>query len=98
MPWGWLSNVAKRKGDESEETTFESAMARLEEITQQLEAGQVPLDEMIATFREGMELVSFCSEKLQEAELTLEQLLGDEGQTAKLDPSDLDADRSEGEA
>lgn len=93
-----MSNVAKRKGDEGEEKTFESAMARLEEITQQLEAGQVPLDEMIATFREGMELVSFCSKKLQKAELTLEQLLGDEGQTAKLDPSDLDADRSEGEA
>ncbi|KPK66478.1 hypothetical protein AMJ71_04645 [candidate division TA06 bacterium SM1_40] len=87
--------MAKAKRDKSEEITFESAMARLEEITRQLEAGEIALDQMIATFREGMELVSYCSKKLEEAELILEKLIGDAGQAIQVEAADLGPEEAE---
>ncbi|MFH1242027.1 MAG: exodeoxyribonuclease VII small subunit [Pseudomonadota bacterium] len=50
------------------EKKFEEAMKRLEEIVQALEAGDLPLEDSLKSFEEGMGLVRFCSEKLEEAE------------------------------
>jgi exodeoxyribonuclease VII small subunit len=52
----------------NEERNFESAMKRLEEIVQMLENGNLPLEESLKIFEEGMKLVKFCSSKLEEAE------------------------------
>ena len=49
---------------ENEKTTFESAIARLEEIVRSLESGSAPLDESLALYEEGVKLVRFCNEKL----------------------------------
>lgn len=49
--------------------TFEGALVRLEEITRLLEAGSVPLDESLSLFEEGVRLVRFCNEKLEDAKL-----------------------------
>ena len=49
--------------------TFESALMRLEEITRLLEAGSAALDESLALFEEGVRLVRFCNEKLDDAKL-----------------------------
>ena len=49
--------------------TFESALVRLEEITRLLEAGSAALDESLALFEEGVRLVRFCNEKLDDAKL-----------------------------
>ncbi len=51
-----------------EERKFEKAMERLEAIVQSLEKGDLPLDESLKVFEEGMELVQFCTTKLDEAE------------------------------
>lgn len=48
--------------------TFEESMKRLEEIVQQLEGGDMPLEESLSVFEEGMKLAAFCSRKLEEAE------------------------------
>ncbi len=45
--------------------TFEQAMARLEEITGNMESGKLTLDESIAAFEEGSKLVKYCREKLE---------------------------------
>ncbi len=52
----------------NEEKDFESAMKRLEQIVQMLENGNLPLEESLKVFEEGMKLVKFCSSKLEEAE------------------------------
>jgi exodeoxyribonuclease VII small subunit len=48
--------------------TFEESMKRLEEIVQQLEGGEMPLEDSLRVFEEGMKLAAFCSRKLEEAE------------------------------
>ncbi len=50
------------------EKKFEEAMERLEEIVEGLEDGDLPLEDAMGAFEEGMNLVGFCSGKLEEAE------------------------------
>ncbi len=56
------------------ELTFEDAMKRLQEIVTYLENGEVPLDKSLAAFEEGVRLVKFCNEKLENAEKTVKLL------------------------
>ncbi len=60
-----------------EKITFESALARLQEIVSGLESGNVPLDESLTMFEEGVKLVKFCNEKLDGAEQKVKILLRD---------------------
>jgi exodeoxyribonuclease VII small subunit len=48
--------------------TFEQAMKQLEQIVQDLESGDIPLEKAIKKFEEGVELSKFCSKKLDESE------------------------------
>jgi len=48
--------------------TFEQAMKQLEEIVQDLESGDLPLEKAIKKFEEGIVLSKFCAEKLDESE------------------------------
>ncbi|MBN2226274.1 MAG: exodeoxyribonuclease VII small subunit [candidate division Zixibacteria bacterium] len=47
---------------------FESALERLEDITNELESGEAKLEKSIALYTEGIEIAAFCSKKLTEAE------------------------------
>ncbi len=47
---------------------FESAIERLEEITDQLEAGETSLEDSIKLYTEGLEIAQFCNKKLTEAQ------------------------------
>ena len=51
----------------NEESTYEKAMNRLEEIVSLLEKNDVSLDDSIKLFEEGTRLTAFCSEKLKNA-------------------------------
>lgn len=53
---------------EEKNITFEEAMAKLEQIVEQLENGEVPLEKSIALYKEGMELSKWCHETLKSAE------------------------------
>ena len=55
--------------------TFEEALARLETLVRDLEAGNVDLDASLASFEEGVFLVRFCTEKLENAEQRVKVLL-----------------------
>ena len=48
--------------------TFESALAELENIVANMEAGQMPLEESLAAYRRGAELLKFCQSQLTQAE------------------------------
>ena len=56
---------------------FEDALARLEAITTELEGGELPLEQSIDRFAEGMELARFCNATLEEARGRIELLLAD---------------------
>ncbi|MBF0158055.1 MAG: exodeoxyribonuclease VII small subunit [Magnetococcales bacterium] len=54
---------------------FERSLARLESIVQQLERGDLPLEQSLGTFEEGIQLVQQCQQRLDEAEQRIETLV-----------------------
>lgn len=54
--------------------TFEQAMKRLEEIAATLETGDIPLEDSIKIYEEGIQLIEFCEKKLDEAEKKIQKL------------------------
>jgi exodeoxyribonuclease VII small subunit len=54
--------------------TFEEAMRRLEKIVEELENGDVPLEQAMELYEEGITVSKICAEKLTKAELTLKRL------------------------
>jgi exodeoxyribonuclease VII small subunit len=60
--------------------TFEAALARLEEITRELEDGDLSLDKSLKKFDEGVQLARFCNEQLEEARARVELLLQNNGE------------------
>ncbi|MGD6853557.1 exodeoxyribonuclease VII small subunit [Bacillus infantis] len=62
-----------------EKITFEEAMKKLEGIVEKLEEGDVPLEEAIAIYKQGMELSKLCHDKLQRVEEQLTEVLTEEG-------------------
>jgi exodeoxyribonuclease VII small subunit len=56
---------------------FEQAMARLEAIVGELEKGDLPLDESLKIFEEGIRLSKNCLKVLEEAEHKIEVLVQD---------------------
>lgn len=69
----------------SQKKTFETAMARLEEIVNALESGEQPLEESLKLYEEGSSLASLCYRKLSRAEQKVTEL-------SKLEKKDEDAD------
>ena len=57
--------------------TFEAALQRLEGIVQRLEKGELPLEESLVLYEEGVRLARLCHGKLEEAEGKIEMLLKD---------------------
>lgn len=58
----------------SKKMTFESAMNRLEEIAVALESGESTLEDSIKMYEEGIKLIDFCQQKLNEAEKKVQKL------------------------
>lgn len=54
--------------EQIEQLSFEAALARLEETVRLLESGNVPLDDSLSLFEEGIALVKLCNSKLDTAE------------------------------
>ncbi|EKD38923.1 MAG: hypothetical protein ACD_75C00562G0006 [uncultured bacterium] len=59
--------------------TFETALARLEQITEELADGELSLENSLKKFDEGIKLASFCNEQLSEARAKIELLLSKDG-------------------
>ncbi|GAB1806822.1 MULTISPECIES: exodeoxyribonuclease VII small subunit [Priestia] len=63
----------------NKEYTFEEAMEQLETIVNKLEEGDVPLEEAIQQFQQGMTLSKFCHDRLQHIEKQMETILREDG-------------------
>lgn len=60
-----------------EPASYEQALAELDRLVQRMEAGQMPLDELLDGYRRGAELLSYCRARLQAVEEQVQLL--DEG-------------------
>jgi exodeoxyribonuclease VII small subunit len=58
----------------AKEIAFEEAMEKLEKTVEQMESRELPLEQIIAKYEEGMKLVEFCEKKLTAAERKIELL------------------------
>ncbi|HKB23932.1 MAG TPA: exodeoxyribonuclease VII small subunit [Methylomirabilota bacterium] len=58
---------------------FEDSLARLEQIVSQLEGGNLPLEQSLKVFEEGIALARHCAKYLEDAERRIEVLTKDEG-------------------
>jgi exodeoxyribonuclease VII small subunit len=59
---------------------FQVALDRLKEVAAELESGELPLEEAMERYREGLDLIEFCEDRLEEAELLVEEI-DDRGET-----------------
>ena len=59
----------------AEKLNFEQSLERLESISQQMEAGEVSLDQAVELYAEAAKLISFCNKKLAAAQTKIEKLV-----------------------
>jgi exodeoxyribonuclease VII small subunit len=66
-------------------TDYESAVARLEEITTLLESADTGLEDAIKLYTEGLEIARFCDQKLTDAEKKIKIIMEKRGQLVEED-------------
>ena len=65
--------------------SYEQALSELDRLVQQMEGGQLPLDELLDGYRRGAELLAFCRARLQAVEEQVRLL--DEGALKPWNPT-----------
>ena len=78
---------------EKKELKFEEALEKLEKIVEDLEGGDLSLDESMKRYEEGIHLSKLCSKRLEEAKKRIELLLKNED--GKFATKALDKDKDE---
>ncbi len=63
---------------------LEKALQELEEITEKMEAGQLPLEESLALFEQGIQLSRQCQKQLEQIEQKIQLLSEKNGQLTDL--------------
>jgi exodeoxyribonuclease VII small subunit len=66
--------MSRKHREPEKELPFEEALERLEKLVGDLEGGNLPLEDSLRTFEEGVRLVRVCSERLKAAELRIRQV------------------------
>lgn len=69
--------MTKKIDPKKNEQAFEPAIERLEAIVEEMESDKLPLEELLARYEEGVQLVKFCSEKLEAAGKRIEMITRD---------------------
>ena len=62
-----MAGQSKKTGSQKA-VGFESAMAELEQIVADMEAGKLSLEDSLAAYKRGAELLSFCRTRLEDAQ------------------------------
>jgi exodeoxyribonuclease VII small subunit len=65
------------KKTEAQGKNFEASLAALEQVVRELERGDLPLEESLKLFEQGVKLSRECQERLNQAERRVEMLLRD---------------------
>lgn len=69
--------MAVSDGSEPESASFEEILGRLREVVERLESGELPLEESLRVFEEGIRLSRLGESRLEAAERRVEELLAD---------------------
>ncbi|GGD64719.1 exodeoxyribonuclease VII small subunit [Lacimicrobium alkaliphilum] len=72
----------------NENLSFEEALNELEQIVEQMEQGELPLDKALQQFERGVELTRLSQNRLRQAEQKVQQLLQQQGQSELVPFSD----------
>ena len=86
-----MANPPKPTGSTKPAPTFEDALSKLEGIVETMESDELPLEQLLARYEEGVKLAKVCQDKLADAELKIQQLEKNAGGELKLKPLPLDA-------
>jgi exodeoxyribonuclease VII small subunit len=80
-----------------QDLSFEDALAQLEALVTQLEAGQLSLAAAVGSYERGMGLAAYCADLLGSAELRIRQVeaLVEEADAQAVDPTEEDYDLDE---
>lgn len=71
-----MDSKSKKKESSKDEPSFEDSVKRLGEIVEKLESGELPLEDSLVLFEEGVRLARSSQARLDDAERRVEQLLG----------------------
>ncbi len=83
------ANNTAQTGADIANMTFEQALIALEEIVQQLERGDVPLDQSITLYERGEKLRAACQQRLDTAQARIEKIVaGGDGTPTGTTPLD----------
>ncbi len=66
--------------------TFEESLKQLEKIVDQLERGDLPLEESIRLFEDGVKLSSVCKQELDTAEAKVQMLMKERDGSMRAEP------------
>ena len=91
--YGYLRTVAsvtKNAGSnnpaKSSDLPFEEALKKLEAIVESMESEDLPLETLLSRYEQGTQLAKLCQEKLEDAELKVQQLEKNAAGEMKLKP------------
>jgi exodeoxyribonuclease VII small subunit len=89
--------MARAKGDaaagDGSPLDFEQSMKRLESIVEELEAGELSLEDSIARYEEGIQLSRRLTTVLDESEKRIERLVEKDGEAPRTEPMELSSGR-----
>ncbi len=66
-----MSSSKKSPGSASESQTFAQRITALETIVRNMESGELPLEDALTAYADGMQLLQACQASLQQAEQTV---------------------------
>ena len=85
-----MASVPKNAGSDnpakSNDLPFEEALKKLEAIVESMESEDLPLETLLARYEQGTRLARLCQEKLEDAELKVQQLEKNSAGEMKLKP------------
>ena len=71
---------------QNKELRFEESLKRLEALVQEMESGELPLEDILKKYEEGTRLIKLCASKLNEAEQRIEILMKEKDGSLALKP------------
>ena len=84
-----MADPVEGSGAAAASLPFEDALEKLESLVERLEDGELPLEEALAVFEEGVFLTRSCAEQLDRAERRIEELVEQGGEWLRR-PADLE--------
>ena len=78
--------MPNEKKNPAEALSFEEALEELDALVARMEDGRLPLEESLAAYQRGAELIRFCESKLTDAQARIAILEGDSLQDLKTEP------------